>query len=83
MGSKAKSDGVGIFVAEKWVDSVVSVERHSERTLVQKMVYAILALLILEKASDMVPREVINWAMCKLGVGEVAEKGCQAWKLNK
>jgi len=30
MGSKAKSDGVGIFVAEKWVDSVVTVERHSE-----------------------------------------------------
>jgi len=27
MGSKAKTDGVGIVVAEKWVDSVVSVER--------------------------------------------------------
>ena len=26
MGSKAKSDGVGIFVGEKWVYSVVSVE---------------------------------------------------------
>ena len=38
MGSKAKSDGVGIFVAEKWADSVVSVERHSERILVMKMV---------------------------------------------
>ena len=38
MGSKAKTDGVGIFVAEKWVDSVVSVERHSERALVPKMV---------------------------------------------
>jgi len=38
MGSKAKSDGVRIFVAEKWVDSVVSVERHSERILVLKMV---------------------------------------------
>jgi len=38
MGSKAKSDGVGIFVAKKWVDSVVSVERHSERILVLKMV---------------------------------------------
>jgi len=34
MGRKAKTDGVGIFVAEKWVDSVVSVERHSERALV-------------------------------------------------
>ena len=33
MGNKAKTDGVGIFVAEKWVDSVVSVERHSERVL--------------------------------------------------
>jgi len=38
MGSKAKTDGVGICVAEKWVDSVVSVERHSERVLVLKMV---------------------------------------------
>jgi len=38
MGSKAKTDGVGIFVAEKWVDSVVSVERHSERALVLKTV---------------------------------------------
>jgi len=38
LGSKAKSDGVGIFVAEKWVDSVVSVERHSERILALKMV---------------------------------------------
>ena len=38
MASKAKTDGVGIFVAEKWVDSVVSVERHSERALVLKMV---------------------------------------------
>jgi len=38
MGSKAKTDGVGIIVAEKWVDSVVSVERHSERVLVLKMV---------------------------------------------
>jgi len=35
---KAKTDGVGIFVAEKWVDSVVSIERHSERVLVLKMV---------------------------------------------
>jgi len=38
IGSKAKSDSVGIFVAEKWIDSAVSVERHSERILVLKMV---------------------------------------------
>ena len=38
MGSEAKTEGGGIFVAEKWVDSVVSVERHSERILVLKMV---------------------------------------------
>jgi len=38
MGSEAKTGGVGIFVAEKWVYSVVSVERHSERILVLKMV---------------------------------------------
>ena len=29
---------VGIFVAQKWVDSVVIVERHTERVLVLKMV---------------------------------------------
>ena len=38
MGSQAKTEGVGIFVAEKWVDSVVSVERHNERIMVLKMV---------------------------------------------
>ena len=38
IGSKAKTYGVRIFVAEKWVDSVVGVERHSERVLVLKMV---------------------------------------------
>jgi len=27
MGNEAKTDGVGIFVAEKWADSVVRVER--------------------------------------------------------
>ena len=35
---RQKTEGVEIFVAEKWVDSVVSVERHSERILVLKMV---------------------------------------------
>ena len=38
MGNESKTDGVGIFVAEKWADSVVRVERHSERILVLKMV---------------------------------------------
>jgi len=33
MGNEAKTDGVGIFVAEKWADSVVRVERHSERIM--------------------------------------------------
>ena len=37
MGCKDRSDGVGMFVAEKWVDSVVKVERHSERVLILKM----------------------------------------------
>ena len=31
-------DGVWIFQAEKWVDSVVSVERHSKRVMVFRMV---------------------------------------------
>ena len=38
MGGKDRSDGVGMFVAEKWVDSVVKVERHIERVLILKMV---------------------------------------------
>jgi len=29
---------VGIFVAEKWVDSVIRVERHSKRVLILMMV---------------------------------------------
>jgi len=33
MGGEQRSDGVGIFVAEKWVYSVVSIERHSKRVL--------------------------------------------------
>ena len=37
MGGKDRSDGVGMFVAEKWVDSVVKVEMHSERVLILKM----------------------------------------------
>jgi len=36
MGGKERSDG--IFAAEKWVERVVSVERHSERVLILKMV---------------------------------------------
>ena len=35
---KERSDGVGIFLAEKWVDSVVSAKKHSERVLVLKMI---------------------------------------------
>jgi len=38
MGVEERSDGIGIFVAEKWVDSVVSVERHSKRVLRLRMV---------------------------------------------
>jgi len=30
MGSKDRADGVCMFVAEKWVDSVANAERHSE-----------------------------------------------------
>jgi len=33
-----KSGSVGIFVAEKWVDSVVTVKKHSERVLILKTV---------------------------------------------
>jgi len=38
MGGKDRSDGAGMFVAEKWVDSLVKVERHSERVLILKMI---------------------------------------------
>jgi len=38
MGDKERSDGVRIFVVDKWMDSVVSVKRHSKRLLILKMV---------------------------------------------
>jgi len=38
MGGEERSDGVGIFVAEKLVDCVISVERRSKRVLILKMV---------------------------------------------
>jgi len=38
MGGEERSDGVGIFVAEKWVNSVVSVERNSKRVQILSMV---------------------------------------------
>jgi len=38
MGGEDRSDGIGMFVAEKWVDSVVSVERQSKRVLTLRMV---------------------------------------------
>ena len=37
LGGEERSDGVGIFVAEKWVDSA-SVKMHSKRVLILKMV---------------------------------------------
>jgi len=30
MGGKDRSDGVGMFIEEKWVDSVLKVERHTK-----------------------------------------------------
>jgi len=38
MGGEERSDSVRIIVAEKWVDSVVSVKRHSKRVLNLRMV---------------------------------------------
>jgi len=38
MRGEKRSDSVGIFIAEKWVDSVVNVKRHSKRVLILKMV---------------------------------------------
>jgi len=38
MGGKDRSDGVGMFVAEKWVDRMAKAKKHSERVLKLKMV---------------------------------------------
>jgi len=38
LGGEKRLDGVRIFVAQKWVDSVASVERHSKRVLILKMI---------------------------------------------
>jgi len=70
MGNKAKSDGVGIFVAEKWVDSVVSVERHSKRVLVLKMVLRDCLLnVFMVYAPHSGKRDV-------LGTGDILERSC-------
>jgi len=37
MGGEERSYNVGIFVAVKWMDSVVSVKRHSKRVLILKV----------------------------------------------
>ena len=38
MVGEERLDGMGIFVAEKWADSVVIVKRHSKRVLILKTV---------------------------------------------
>ena len=38
MGSKEKIGGVDIFVAEKWMDSVLSVEGRSKQVMIVKLV---------------------------------------------
>jgi len=38
MGGAERLDGVGIYIAEKWVDSVARVKRHSKRVPILKMV---------------------------------------------
>jgi len=52
-------DNVGIFLAEKSVDSDVSVERHSERVLILKMVldYGLLSVLMVYAAHSGKPEE--------------------------
>jgi len=47
MGCDERIESIGIFVAEKWVDSVVSVERNSKRVLILKMVLDIGLLNVL------------------------------------
>jgi len=37
MRGEERSDGIGVFVREKWMDSVVSVERQSKRVLILRM----------------------------------------------
>jgi len=39
VGGEERSDDGGIFAVEKWVDSVVSVEIHSKRVLILRMVF--------------------------------------------
>jgi len=33
-----KTEGVGVFVAEQWVDQVVQIDRYNERIVVVKLV---------------------------------------------
>ena len=61
MGSKVKTDGIGIFVVEKWVDSVVSVESYSERVLVPKMVLGDCLLNVLTRKRRDSGRKYFIW----------------------
>jgi len=48
IGGEEKLDRVRIFGAEKWVDNVVSVEGHSKRVLILKMVLDVVLLNVLK-----------------------------------
>jgi len=67
MGGKERPDGVGIFIAEKLVDNVLSVKRHNERVLILKMFLyttiitaAILRPFVRDFPGELVPEENIH-----------------------
>jgi len=53
----------GLFVAEKWMDSAVKVERHSERVLILKMILdnSLLNVLTVYAPHSGKPEEEIFW----------------------
>jgi len=37
-GCREKTEGLGVFVAEKWVDQVIQTDRYNEKSIVVKLV---------------------------------------------
>jgi len=58
----------GFMKGKGTTDAIYTVRQMQENRVKRKKLY--FGLVDLEKAFDRVPREVIRWAMCKLGVEE-------------
>jgi len=84
MGGEKRSDSVGIFVAEKCMDSVVSVERHRKRVLILKMVLDngllnVLQFMLFNQENQRGNRKFFEWSVPFGELYTSEENGCLSW----